>query len=569
MPNKPANLIYGVDDSPPLLIIIGLALQHISVISITMVFPVLVIRIAGGSLEDIGRLVSCSLIAGGIGTILQSRVGQTGSGYLCPQVCGPSFLSASILAVKTGGLSLLFGMTVIAGLFEVFFSRVMRYLRFLFPAEVTGLIVMMVGLTITRFVMNNFFGLNDQNLTLNGLNTLVASATLAMMVGLNVWGKGKFKLFCVAIGMVGGYVLSFFTGFLTVEQLAGINSVPIFAFPISGHPGWSFDISLIAPFIIAMVCSSFKTVGDLTTCQKINDTEWLRPDMENVSRGILADALGCLSSGLLGGLGQSTSSSNIGLSVATGATSRKIGMAIGIVAIILSCCPKISYMFAIMPPAVIGATLVLALSFMVVAGMQIIMSRMMDGRKTFVVGLSLTIGLSVDIIPSAWGGVPHWISPLVGSALSAATVCAVILNLIFRLGIAAKIKLALAPGENWPEQIFSTMESQGAAWGARHDIINRAAAAMNEFMEARQSGGQLKQDVVMEVSFDEYNLDIAIAYQGKPFIVQNEAPGSQEVLESDEAMERLASFMVCRQVDKIRSLPGPKESHILQLHLEH
>ena len=569
MPGKPANLIYGVDDSPPLLITIGLALQHISIIAISMVLPILVIQVAGGSLADTGKLVSCSLIAGGIGTILQSYGGKTGSGYLCPQVCGPSFLSASILAVKTGGLSLLFGMTIIAALFETFFSRVMRSLRFLFPAEVTGLIVIMVGLTVTRFAMNNFFGLQDHSPTLNGLNTLVASATLAMMVGLNVWGQGKFKLFCVIIGMLGGYVLSFFTGFLTAEQLVGISSVPLFAFPISGHPGWSFDVSLIAPFIIAMICSSLKTVGDLTTCQKINDTKWLRPDMENISRGVLADGLGCLSSGLLGGLGQSSSSSNIGLSIATGATSRKIGIAVGIVAIISSCCPKISYMFAIMPQAVIGATLVLALSFMVVAGMQIIMSRMMDGRKTFVVGLSLIIGMSVDIIPSTWSGVPHWFSPLVGSSLSAATVCAVFLNLIFRIGIAAKIKLILVPGENWPEQIFSTMESQGAAWGARREIINRASAAMNEFMEARQSGDQLKQDVVMEVSFDEYNLDIAITYQGQPFTVQNEAPGHQEVLESDEAMDRLASFMVCRHADKVRSLPGPKESHILQLHLEH
>ena len=56
------------------------------------------------------------MIGIGVGTILQAtnRFG-VGSGYLCPQLLGPAFLPASLLAVKTGGLALLYGMTIVAG----------------------------------------------------------------------------------------------------------------------------------------------------------------------------------------------------------------------------------------------------------------------------------------------------------------------------------------------------------------------------------------------------------------------------------------------------------------------
>jgi len=36
----------------------------------------------------------------------------------------------------------------------------------------------------------------------------VAGGALAVMIGLNIWNKGRLKLFCILIGMVVGYLLS-------------------------------------------------------------------------------------------------------------------------------------------------------------------------------------------------------------------------------------------------------------------------------------------------------------------------------------------------------------------------
>jgi NCS2 family nucleobase:cation symporter-2 len=121
---------------------------------------------------------------------------------------------------------------------------------------------------------------------------------------------------------------------------------------------------------------------------------------------------------------------------------------------------------------------------MVIAGFQIVMSRMIDARKTFVVGVSLIFGLTVDVIPGAFEGIHPWISPIFSSSLSVASLAALALNLIFRIGIAMKVRLELIPENASSETIFDFMERNGAAWGAKREVISRATAAMNVFLEA-------------------------------------------------------------------------------------
>ncbi len=113
---KPSYLIYGVDEQPPRWIALVLGIQHICIISISFIFPVIVVRHMNGTPSQAAAMVSLSMLAGGIGTIAQAlNKGPLGSGYLCPQVSGPSYLAASMLAARTGGLSLVCGMTLLAG----------------------------------------------------------------------------------------------------------------------------------------------------------------------------------------------------------------------------------------------------------------------------------------------------------------------------------------------------------------------------------------------------------------------------------------------------------------------
>ena len=55
-----------------------------------------------------------------------------------------------------------------------------------------------------------------------GRDAFVAGVSLATMIGLNIWNKGRLRLFCILIGMVVGYVLSGFTGQITGADLRAV-----------------------------------------------------------------------------------------------------------------------------------------------------------------------------------------------------------------------------------------------------------------------------------------------------------------------------------------------------------
>jgi len=94
---KPANLIYGLDESPPLGTTLLLGLQHILALSSAFVYPVIVLQETGMLAAQAERMIHASMIVMGIATILQTlRHSRTGSGYLCLEQVGPAYVPVSI-----------------------------------------------------------------------------------------------------------------------------------------------------------------------------------------------------------------------------------------------------------------------------------------------------------------------------------------------------------------------------------------------------------------------------------------------------------------------------------------
>ena len=71
------------------------------------------------------------------------------------------------------------------------------------------------------------------------------------------------------------------------------------------------------------------------------------------------------------------------------------------------------------------------------------------------------LGLSVDLMPGAYRSVPAMLLPAFTSSLSVATLSALLLNLLFRIGIAQHAKLQIDPRADSSDQIFVFMEKQG------------------------------------------------------------------------------------------------------------
>ena len=568
MAKKPAGLIYGVDDRPPLTASALLGLQHVFVMTSGWVLVVVIVTTIGGAQEEVANVLRMSMIASGIATVLQSLPNSPiGSGYFCPISSGPAYVSASILAGKVGGLRVVFAMTMISGLFEGLLARVVTRLRPLFPPEVTGLVVTMVGVELVALSCPRFLGFQNGTGPQLAVAT-VAIVTLAAMIGPTVWGKGKLKLYPVLIGLGVGYLCAYFFGVFQTERLQQMLAAPMISLPRKVHTGWSFDLALLPAFLIASLASTLKSVGDLTLCQKINDADWKRTDMQSVSGGIFAGAIGTGLSGLLGGIGQSTFSSNVGLSLATGATSRSIAIPCGILMLLLAFLPKLAAFFAVMPDPVMGAILIYVACYMILAGIQVITSRMLDARRIFVVGIALIFGLSVDMVPGLYRDVPNLIQPLFSSSLSISTVLVVLLNLLFRIGVTKRQFLELTPGVDGSQKIFEFMETQGGVWGARREVIMRATAALNEFVESAAALDLVKKKAQAEVSFDEFNLDVDIRYDGELLELPTRRPAEDALLADEKAVASLSGFLIRQYADRVKAETANGRCRI-QMHFDH
>ncbi len=568
---KPGNLIYGVHETPPFAPNLLLGFQHITMLLISCIFPVIIVQLLGDSLSprDARAFVSLSLLMGGLITILQS-LGKKGigSGYLCPSVSSPTYLDATSKAAMAGGLPLVFGMTILAGLAGTLLSRVMHRLRPFFPPEVTGTVVALVGIVVIPVSVKSLAGTGFNDPVSEPAEVAVGLLTLAILVGLNTFSRGKLRLFSAILGMAAGYLLSFLCGITGPEDFRGAGSGSFFEVPWIRTRAWDFSPALIIPFLIASFSSVLKVTGDIATCQRINDARWKRVDMQNISAGILADGLGGILSGLAGGFGQSTSSSNIGLSVATGATSRSIALATGAIAIVLAFLPSLAGIFLAMPGPVMGALLIFSVAFMIIAGIQMILSRMLDTRRIFVVGIALIFGLSADMVPQLYGHLPPAIHPLFSSSLSLGAVTVVLLNLILRIGIRRKAMLQIGREALRSPAIVRFTEAQGQQWGALPAVITKVSFAIAEMTEAiyRANPGEIPVDLTM--TFDEFNIEVIMNYQGRAV---NPEPGSR--LSTGEAaagssIEELTGYLIARYCDRVKVQEKNGEVKI-RMHFDH
>jgi xanthine permease XanP len=614
MPDKPANLVYGLEDRPKLWTTLLLGLQHVLPMSSTLTLPVLIVAVVHGATPaDSQNFLRVSILAGGLSTIYTAmRWRWFGAGYLCPSLCGPAYFPASLAAASQGGLPLVCGMTVFSGLVKGALAPLARWLRPLFPPEVTGLVIMMIGLALISSGVTQFFGMGSSGsgetptaqiategvvdtssvtaarvperssganpiaplIALRWPTILTALLTLSAMVGLNIWGKGPLKLFSLLFGMIVGYftawILTQMTGvpLLTPSDLHRISMQPILALPKVLHAFPVFSWSLAIPFLLAAFSSYIKAVGNITTCQQINDKDWKRVEMKSISGGLLANAAGTVTSGLFGGMSMETSTSNVGLSAATGATSRVIAFAAGGIFVVMAFFPKLAEAIIIMPQPVEGAMLIYVLTFMILGGIQILTSRMLDARRIFIIGLAVVFGLTADLKPAVYSGIHGAIRPLFDSALSLSTALVIVLNLVLRIGVSKKRSWLLRYGQDSSSRIGELMTSAGAEWGARRDVIAQATTAMVEFYESAENWRLTSPEIAIKVSFTEFHLDVEINYQGDPVHLPDSRPSKRELIEDETAEARLAGYMIRKSATRVRAFSS-EARQVLSLHFDH
>jgi xanthine/uracil permease len=141
---------YGIEDRPDNGKAVALGTQHLLAMFLsTVALPLVIASAIGLGSADITFLVQMALLVAGVATLVQVYpIGPIGARL--PIVMGTSaiFVSPLIDIGSTFGLAAIFGAVIIAAPIEVIIGYFFDDVEKFFPPLVTGIVVMLVGLTL-------------------------------------------------------------------------------------------------------------------------------------------------------------------------------------------------------------------------------------------------------------------------------------------------------------------------------------------------------------------------------------------------------------------------------------
>ncbi|QTL05937.1 purine/pyrimidine permease [Aquabacter sp. L1I39] len=547
---RPVELVYGRDDTVPLGDWIPLSLQH-AVLALTfLIYPLLAADAADLPLAARQPLLTSSVIAIGLATMLQCSRSRFGSGYLLVSVPAPNAIPMASQALAMGGVGLLALCTLILGLSQVALSRIIRRLRVLLPTEVCGITMAMLGISLAGSGLQRAFGGYHAAFTIDPLPLLVTLTTLSIIVAITVFAPRHVKIYAIVAGGTCGWILARWIGVDSRDIGALIAPVSLVGLP--SPPSLSFALEPnLAPLLMLVVITSLLDILSATiSLEKLEDADWRRADMLAAERAVAGIGLANIAASMLAATPCGVSRTAVGFAASTGATARVIGFAAGALIFATAFFPKAVAFLTLIPGPVTGALLLYTACFMIVNGMALILTRRLNERRIFMVGLSVVAGVGAAIFPLA-EQVPPWAAPVLATPIALGTSVALVLNLIFRIGIARDAKVDLGEDENIYQAVRRFLELQGNAWGTRTAMVEAAIPAVAqaaEFARDQQPAGP----ITLTARYDEARLSVTLLYEGAALAAPSRQPNPEALLGDAEEANMFTAFLLTRLCDRVQ-----------------
>ncbi|WP_420223589.1 solute carrier family 23 protein [Pigmentiphaga litoralis] len=369
----------------------------------------------------------------------------------------------------------------------------------------------MMGMTLVTGGVSRSVGFSGGAHAVSIPAIAAAFATLACMVGIAVWGTPAWRRVAMLAGALVGTAVTAMVGSVPAGNLM---DMPFVALPVVGLnlPLPEFHLIPIVIVVVAQFITMMDQFGSALTMDRMTDAHWRRADMPMVGRAVTGMGLTHILFGLTGTLPGGSSSANIGLVHATGTPARRVGLVAGGVLVVAAFFPPLAGLLVLTPAPVVGGILLYTAAYMLTAGMDLIMSRMMNPRRNFTVGLAIVCGSSVMLIPELSKAAPDWMLVIVQSGLTVGALVAVALNAVFRIGARQTLRQTLAPA-NEAADAREAIDRAGTLWGLRRDTALRAQHAIGEALEALRQAG-VAGAVTLTTSFDEFHFVCVLSWTG-------------------------------------------------------
>ena len=411
-----ANLAYG--------------LQHIlTMYGGIVAVPLIVGQAAGLTPGDIGLLITASLFAGGLATILQT-MGLPFFGCQLPLVQGVSFAGvATMIAISgDGGIEAILGAVMAASflglLITPIFSRVIRF----FPPLVAGIVITTIGLTLIPVAGTWAMG-GDRAAPDFGsqANILLAGATLAIVLALSKLGSAAISRLSILLALVIGTLIAWAAGMTDFSQ---VPDGPVFALPQIFHFGYpTFGAAAIFSMFIVILVTLVETSADIMAVGEIVET---KVDAKRLGDGLRADMLSSTLAPIFGSFTQSAFAQNVGLVAVTGVKSRYVVATGGLILVALGLLPIMGRIVATIPAPVLGGAGIVLFGTVAASGIRALARvEYANNMNLIIVATSIGFGAIPIVIPGFYDDFPAWVRTIFHSGISSSALMAITLNLLF------------------------------------------------------------------------------------------------------------------------------------------
>jgi len=388
---------------------IPLGIQHVlAMFAGNITVPIIIAGIFGQTVEEKIFLIQMALFVAGVATVIQT-VGYGRIGSRLPIIQGTSFAFIPVMApFAKAGLGAVFTAAFIGGIFQMWIGRMLKPIRHLFPPLVTGIVVLMIGVSLLKvgfmYAGGGGWLLNNKPEVFGNSNHLIISFTvLIVAVWANQKGKGMVSSASILIGMIAGYIVAMMMGMVNYGKIAGADW---FAFPMPLQYGIEFIPGAIILMLFMAVVTTIETIGDISATT-MGGANREATDKE-LSGGIMADGLGTAFGSLFNAMPNTSYSQNAGLVAFTGVISRHVGTVAGVILIFMGLFPILGGIIAAMPESVIGGAAIIMFGLITSAGIKLVAQSEMNQRNLLILALSLSFGIGLSLLPQFVAHIPDF-----------------------------------------------------------------------------------------------------------------------------------------------------------------
>ncbi|MCP3024554.1 nucleobase:cation symporter-2 family protein [Cupriavidus basilensis] len=432
-----------------------LGFQHVLVMySACIVVPLILGAALRLPREQLIVIINADLFAAGLASLVQS-LGIWGFGMRMPVMMGVTFTAVTPMIVIGSnpalGLPGVYGAIIASGIFGILFAPLMsRFLR-LFPAVVTGSVLLVIGISLMKVGID--WSAGGQPLLPDGsanprygsvLYLSISLGVLALILLVSRFAKGFLANIAVLAGVMCGFCAAWVSGEIHLDDLASTPWVALIHPLAFGMP--VFDPVAIVSMCLVMLVTLVESTGMFLALGTIVG----RPTTpERLVRGLRADGLGALLGGIFNAFPYTSFSQNIGLVTLTGVKSRFVCAAGGVILVLLGLFPKLAYVVAATPPFVLGAAALVMFGMVAMMGVRILATIDFERQRgnVLVAAVSVGVGMIPLLSHRFFAQLPDWTRVATDSGIILTTITAIALNLLFN-GLATRHQAEASAAHN-------------------------------------------------------------------------------------------------------------------------